>query len=179
MARRIAARRYAKALFALCGEKAAIDDVHADLTHLVSLLDQSEAWKMFVTEPSGSKQLRGKAINALLTGKTHPLTGKFMAFLDHKNRISILPDLVEAWTELYDEHKGLIRVRVISARPLQSSQKDALTQRLAQRLGKQVMLDEEVDPSIIGGVRILIGDQVSDFSIETQLLHLQKKLTYA
>lgn len=179
MARRIAARRYANALFALCREQAAIDGVHEDLLHLAGLIDQSEAWKMFVTEPSGSKQLRNQAIHALLEGKTHPLTVKFVAFLDHKNRISIFPDLVEAWTELYDAHKGLTRVSVVSARPLTAQQKDDLISRLSQRLEKRVVLLEEVDPAIIGGVRILIGDQVHDFSIETQLVHLQKKLTYA
>ncbi len=179
MARRIAARRYANALFALSSEQAAIDAVHADLTHLAGLLHRSEAWRVFVTEPAGAKELRAGAIQALLRGKTHALTEKFVAFLDHKSRITIFPDLVDEWTAIYDQHKQLMRIKVVSARPLMEAQKQNLIKRLGQRFGKNIIMTEEIDSAIIGGLRIHAGDQVYDYSIETQLIRLQKTLTYA
>lgn len=179
MARRIAARRYAHALFALCREQSAIDAVHSDLMQLAALMQSSEAWRIFVSEPSGAKDLRAGAISALLHNKTHALTEKFIAFLDHKNRITIFPDLVDAWTNIYDQYKSLMRIRVVTARPLVDGQKQTLVKRLSQRFGKNVIMTEEVEPGIIGGLRIHAGDQVYDFSIDTQLRRLKKTLTYA
>lgn len=178
MARRIAARRYANALFSLCREQGAIDAVHADLTRLAGLLETSEDWRFFVTEPSGRKDVRAGAIRELLHNRAHTITARFIGLLDHKSRINILPTMVEEWTALYDQHQGITRARVSSARPLKPDQKETLMARISKRLDRKVILEEDVDPSLIGGIKLFIGDQVLDYSIDTMLLQLSKKLTY-
>jgi F-type H+-transporting ATPase subunit delta len=179
MANRNAARRYATALFALCRDQDALGPVRADLVNLAHLLETSEEWRVFVTEPSGSKTLRARAIKDLLETHAHPLTARFIAFLDHKNRITLFPVIVEEWLIQHDAFMGVMRARVVSATPLTGNQQAELTSRLARRYGKKVVLSIDSDPSLIGGLQIFIGDQVFDFSIETQLQQLQKRLIYA
>lgn len=179
MSARIAARRYANALFELCLEQKALEPVRADLINLALLLDASPEWRTFVTEPSGPKNLRGRALRELLQPKCHPLTTKFMAFLDHKNRIAIFEVLVEAWMKRYDDHLGILRGSVVSATELDDRQLRTLTEKLSAKFGRQVILTASVDASLIGGLRIFAGDQVIDLSIETQLQQLQKRLTFA
>jgi len=179
MSARNAARRYANALFALAREQDALAPVRSDLEHLAGLLDTSTEWRLFITEPSGSKKARAQAIGDLLQGRTYLLTGRFVAFLDHKNRISLFALMVEEWMALYDRHLGLLRARVTSAAPLAEAQLTSLTERLSRRFGKKIIITAGVEPSLIGGLQVFIGDQVFDFSIETRLQQLQKRLTYA
>jgi F-type H+-transporting ATPase subunit delta len=179
MSARTAARRYANALFELCLEQKALEPVRADLTNLTLLLDASPEWRTFVTEPSGPKNLRERAIRELLQPKCHPLTTKFMAFLDHKSRITIFEMLVEEWMKRYDEHLGNLRASVVSAAALDERQLQSLTEKLSRKFGRNVILTASVDADLIGGLRIFAGDQVIDLSIETQLQQLQKRLTFA
>ncbi|HMO51271.1 MAG TPA: ATP synthase F1 subunit delta [Kiritimatiellia bacterium] len=179
MSARNAARRYANALFALAREQDALEPVRADLRQLVDLLDTSPEWRLFVTEPSGAKASRTSAIHHLLTGRTHALSERFTAFLDHKGRLPLLDLVVEEWMLLYDRHLGLLRATIASAAPLAPEQVEAIREHLAGRFGKTIILTPRVDPALIGGLQIFIGDQVFDFSVETQLQLLQKRLTYA
>jgi len=179
MLNRNAARRYANALFALSREQNVVDAVHADLGKLVDLMHSSAAWRFFVLEPSGGKTGRAGAIRDMFAGKVHALTLKFVEFIDHKNRINLFPYMVEEWTALYDRQVGIIRARVISAQTLDDAQKQNLEKRLGTRFGKKVILSVSHDPSLIGGLKIFIHDRVFDYSIDSHLQQLQKKLIYA
>lgn len=179
MLNRNAARRYANAFFTLCQEKEEVETVHADLAKLADLMHTSEAWRFFVLEPTGGKTGRTEAIRALFQGKVHELTLKFLEFIDAKNRINLFPQMVEEWTALYDRKMGILRARVVSAQPLKDSQQHDLEQRLAARFNKKIILSQSGDASMIGGFKIFIQDQVFDYSIESNLQQLQKKLIYA
>ncbi len=179
MANTTAARRYAKALFALSLEKKAVEAVHSDLEKLAGLMHQSEEWRMLIRYPFGSSETRAKLMDQLLKGRVHDVTFQFMGFLGAKRRMSILPEIQSEWTKLYDHNKGNVRATVISAKPLTGDQLASLTDRLIKRCGKNVILTAQVEPSIIGGVRVHIGDQVLDYSIETQLQRLQRRMVYS
>ncbi|MGA1530288.1 MAG: ATP synthase F1 subunit delta [Kiritimatiellia bacterium] len=179
MSTRVTAQRYAKALFELSLEKDAMEQIRADLTNLTLLIDASPEWRTFVREPSGPKSLREKAIFELLKPKCHQITANFIALLDHRSRLPLLEIMVEEWMALYDRHQGIIRATVLSAVTLTAQQKDALTEKLSQRYDHRVVIDARVDASLIGGIRILIGDQVYDYSVESQLQQLQKRLIFA
>jgi F-type H+-transporting ATPase subunit delta len=80
---------------------------------------------------------------------------------------------------LYDDELGILRATAVSAVPLDANQQKALAQRLSDRMDARVILTCSVDPDLIGGLRVLIGDQVFDSSIHTQLDTLKKRLIYA
>ena len=174
-----AARRYAKALFALSSEQQAVDAVHTDLESLVGLMDISADWKSFVLEPFGSMDKRSQLLESVFTTGIHPLTRRFLVFIDQKHRISSLKYIQAEWVALYNKSKGILQARVISAKPLSDSQQSALSAKLNVRFGKNIILTTGLDPAMIGGIKVVVGDQVFDYSIETQLQMLQKQMIYA
>lgn len=179
MSNTTAARRYAKALFTLSSEQGVVDAVHADLENLSRLKGQVPGWKTFVNEPIGSLEKRARILDALLKDRVHPLTHRFFTFLDQKRRIGSLADIHTEWQKLYDDSKDILRARVMSAVTLTESQLTTLNEKLAGRFGKKIMITTGLDPSLIGGMKIFIGDQVFDHSLESQLQLLQKKMIYA
>lgn len=179
MAGTTAARRYAKALFALSAEQKSTEQVHADLEALVGLMDTSAEWSSFILSPFGSSEKRVQLMDNTLKNRVHPLTLRFLGFIDQKRRISLLPLIQTEWLALYDASKNIIRAKVYTAVPLTESQLTALNAKLSKRFGKTVVLSTGTDTSMIGGMKIHIGDHVFDYSIESQLQHLQKQMTYA
>jgi F-type H+-transporting ATPase subunit delta len=174
-----AARRYAKALFELCVEQQAVEPVRADLEHLVKLLAESTDWNSFVHSPIGSDEMRSSTLQHLLDGQAHELTSRFLAFASQKRRINLLASIYEEWLKLYDESKGNLRAVVVTSSPLEPGQIKDLTARLTKRYGKNVILSARIDTLIIGGLKVFVADQVLDYSIETQLQRLRKRLVYA
>ncbi|HMP88913.1 MAG TPA: ATP synthase F1 subunit delta [Kiritimatiellia bacterium] len=179
MAKIIAARRYAKALYALSREQSAVEAVRQDLDALVNMMDASEDWKNFILNPVGSHTVRANIINQLLNGKVHDITLRFLRFIDLRLRINLLPEIRDAWMALYDENNGILRGLVISAVELDADQVNRLAARIAGRYGKKVELNTGVDASMIGGLKVFIGDEVHDFSISSQLEQLKKRMIYA
>jgi F-type H+-transporting ATPase subunit delta len=174
-----AARRYAKALFELCLEKSKEDAVKADLQQLVSLMSTSPEWASFVEAPFGAVEKRAQTLEETLRGRVQDLTLQFLAFIDSKRRLNLLVDIAGEWLRLYDETKGYLRATAVTVRPLEKRQMDELTVRLSRRFGKNVILSTQLDPALIGGMKVHVGDQVLDYSAETQLQRLKKRMIYA
>lgn len=179
MSSNTAARRYAKALFELCLEQQAVEAVRADLESLVGLLHQSKEWKRLVLTPFGSAEMRSSMLRNLFKDRTHALTFRFLSFIDQKRRLNQLSAIYQEWLALYDTAQGNLRATVVTSSPLDESHTSELTNRLSKRFGKNVILTSEIDPVIIGGLKVFIADQVLDYSIETQLQRLKKRLIYA
>jgi len=179
MANITAARRYAKALFALSSEQKVTEQVRADLESMVAMMDTSADWKDFILAPVGSHEMRGRILGDLLKGKVHNLTLRFLLFIDAKRRISLLDSIYAEWLALYDETMGILRARVETAYALDPAQLENLSTRLSKRFGKKVELTTSIDEAMIGGLKVFIGDQVHDYSIESQLIQLKKRMIYA
>lgn len=174
-----AAKRYAKALYTLCTEQQAVEQVHRDLESLAELLDRSPEWKAFVCTPHGALEKRAALLAKVMDGRVHPLTARFLAFIDRRRRIVLLPGVIAAWQDLHDEARGILRARVVSAGDLTAGQQEILLQRLGKRYGKQVIATHGTDPALIGGLKVFIGDQVFDYSIEGLLQTLHKQMIHA
>ncbi len=179
MSHSVASRRYAKALYLLAREQQALESIRADLEALTDLMETSREWKLFVETPVGSLAMRGKILDTLFAGKLHATTLRFLHFIDSKRRMNLLAPMRQAWMALYDDELGIRRATAVSAIPLDAAQQQALAKRLSDRMDAQVILTCTVDPDLIGGIRVLIGDQVLDYSIHSQLDALKKRLIYA
>lgn len=179
MSHSVASRRYAKALYFLAREQQALEPIRADLEALTDLMETSREWKVFVETPVGPLAMRGKILDTLFTGKLHATTLRFLQFIDSKRRMNLLAAIRQAWMALYDDELGIRRATAVSAIPLDAAQQQALAKRLSDRMDAQIILTCTVDPGLIGGIRVQIGDQVFDYSIHSQLDALKKRLIYA
>jgi len=179
MSSNTASRRYAKALFELSTEQKVVELVRKDLEGLVDMLNQSKEWSTFVLNPVGSLEIRSSVLERLLKDRIHALTFRFLVFIDQKRRMNLLASMYHEWLGLYDVAQGNVRATVVTSSPLDEQHLADLTNRLTKRFGKNVILTARIDPLIIGGLKIFVADQVLDYSIETQLQRLKKRMIYA
>jgi len=174
-----AAKRYARAVVGLARDTGAMDRVVDDLLALGALIRSSEAFAAFLGNPLVSPDRRAAAFKALLERKSDPLTGRFLLMLAQKRRLGLLAEICEEAGNLRDEERGILRVRIVSASPMEASQVSAIRDRLHRKYDKTIEAETAVDPSLIGGFKVQVGDTIYDTCVSTRLETLRQQLTNA
>ena len=116
--------------------------------------------------------LAGKA----LSGRSSDLIRNFIGVLNKNGRLGILKDIRAAYAALQDAAAGRVQVTVKTAVPLAGDQVTSLTNRLATALNKQPVLNFQVDPDLLGGIVVQVGDRVIDTSVRTRIQTLRAQL---
>jgi F-type H+-transporting ATPase subunit delta len=174
------ARRYAQALFMAAQKKDAVARIGEDLAG-VQAADRStgDRLRLFLESPQVPTDQKLKVIEDGLGPFTHPLVVVFFKMLLLKKRLFFLRDIVTEFGRLVEEHQGVVRARVTSAVPLVDSELNALIASLEQGLTKKVKLDAHVDPTILGGMVVKVGDRIADRSVTTLLSQMREQLLAA
>ena len=164
------AGRYALALFGLARDQKQLESVGASLAKVRQALTDSEDFRALTTTPLISREDKVKAAKATAEAMDlDPLTRDFLGVLAHNRRLGQLDNVIRAFNLLAARHRGEISAEVPSARPLDDDQVDAIKQNLRTRMGRDVVVDLNVDPDILGGLVVKIGSQKIDGSIRTKL----------
>ncbi len=173
-----AARRYARALFALAKETENVADVRRELDELAALLDENPALGRSLFRPlHPAAQRRGLLRAVCARAGTSRRLRNFYFFLIDQRRLVDFNAIRHAFGRLADEADGRTRAEVVSATPLRDDQRNRLRQALSVRTGHRVEMSEAVDPSLLGGVIARVGGLVFDGSLRTQLSQLRANLT--
>jgi len=165
------AGRYATALFELALESRALDAVKADLDAFDTLLTDNPDLLRLVRSPVFTA---GEQVNALAAVLEHSgiggLAANFLLFVARKRRLFFVRNMIRAFTALLARHRGEVRAQVTVAEKLAEKHIVALTDALKSVTGgKQVDLDVNVDPAIIGGLTVKLGSRMVDSSLRTKL----------
>jgi F-type H+-transporting ATPase subunit delta len=170
------ARRYAQALIELVEADAA--QIAGKLGQFHKLVEANPALKEVLSSPAFRMEERRRVLDQVIKqlGWGHPLD-RFLWYLVEHRRVALLEAIVETFTSMLDEREGKIRVRVESAKSLDSTEEASLKKALADGLKKQVVMEPTLDPSLLAGLRVRIGDLVVDGSLKTQLDSLKNVLT--
>jgi F-type H+-transporting ATPase subunit delta len=164
------AGRYATALFELALGQNAIDAVQADLQKFEALVAENPDLSRLVRSPVFTAEQQSKALAAVLAkAGIGGLAGNFLKTVTANRRLFAVGQMVRAFRALVARHKGEVTAQVVVAEPLDDQKRDALTSALKSVTGKQVGLDVEVDPSIIGGLVVKLGSRMVDSSLRTKL----------
>lgn len=174
-----ASKRYARAVFELADEHKKIDAVCSDLLAIGALLEQSPELSRFIGNLVIPTEKRAQTVTALFGGKVDALTLRFLLFLESKRRLAALAGIIAHVGKLYDEKQGVLNVEITSAAPLQPAQFVAIGTKLEQRFHKKIKATAAIDPALLGGFIVQVGGTIYDYSIETQLQSLGKKLVSA
>lgn len=168
------ARRYADALFGLAVERGALDEWAAQLQRLASIVEDPVAQQVLAGPTVGVDAKR--RVTEALAG---PLSREIMALvgimLDRK-RIELAPALAEAFAELLRAHRGIALADVTTAVDVGEDALSLVAERVSRRVGKRVELRTTIDPGIIGGVVVRVGDTLFDASVRGKLESLRKRL---
>ncbi len=168
------ASRYATALFELAAETDQLDAVASDLDAIQTLLDESDDLRRLVRSPVISRADQARAMDAVMTrAGLSELTRKFVGLLAHKRRLFALSSTIRAYLELLAAHRGEVRAEVRSATPLKPEHLTAIKEALRSIIGRDVAVDAEVDPALIGGLIVKIGSRMIDTSLRSKIDKLE------
>jgi F-type H+-transporting ATPase subunit delta len=171
------AGRYASALFDLARDDRQIDAVGRSLDALNQALVDSKDFAELVASPLVSREEAGKSFAALAPRLgLDAITANFLGVLARNGRKSQLQGVIRAFRRLSAEHRGETTADVITARPLNDDQIIELKQQLRARAGRDVNIDSQVDPAILGGIIVKLGSQQIDASIRTKLNRLAQAM---
>jgi F-type H+-transporting ATPase subunit delta len=170
------ARPYAKAAFELAVAENATGR-WSDMLDLASTAVTEKSLSVLLESPlATSNQIVG--ILAQTAGESFDARfNNFLAVLAENKRLSLLPEIANLYQGLREEADKLLRVRVVSAFALDDSQATRLKDALAKRFNREILLEAEVDRSVIGGAVVYAGDQVIDGSLRGRLQKLSNSLT--
>ena len=164
------AGRYATALFELALEERAIDQVKADLDRFDALVGDSADLRRLVRSPAFTADEQSKSLTAVLdrAGITG-IAANFLKVLTANRRLFAVADVIRAFRALVAKFKGEATADVTVAEKLSDKNLDALKTALKSVTGKDVALNVNVDPSIIGGLVVKLGSRMVDSSLRTKL----------
>lgn len=171
------ATRYAKSLLDLARERGSLDAVTDNMRHFQTSVKNADLHSM-LKSPVISTDKKQKVLDALF-GDYNEMTTAFFRIVTGKRREEVLPDIANAYMDQYNLEQGISKLKVTSATPLEVSAIDAIKAKLLAGglITDNVELELAIDPEIIGGFVIEVGDKLFDSSVASQLTKLRKGFT--
>jgi len=172
-------RVYAHALFELGLESNSLDDLAQQVNRIGGLLDTHPDLLTLLETPAINKRERAEVITRIFEGRCSDTVFKFLRVLSDRGRLGSLRGVIAAFNQRMDEHHGVVEVDAWVAEELSSSEADRVARTIGEHLGKKVVLRQSVDPELIGGLKLKIGDRLIDGSVATQLRMMKRQLSAA
>lgn len=164
--------RYATSLYSAATKLKQLDQVEKDLNALQVALKSNPSLRMAVTNPIINKKLMSNTLKATADKlKMAPATANLLGLLADNGRLKNLDMIINAYKTIMAAHRGEVVCEVVTAKPLDSSQSKQLESALRSFLkgNQQLKITSRVDPSIIGGLIVSIGDKYVDMSIASKI----------
>jgi F-type H+-transporting ATPase subunit delta len=176
MARPItAARRYAEAAFELASRDDSHDAWAKDLELAAQVLADDRIAHV-ADNPSVALSERDALIKQLLEGRVSPLALNLVTLLGYRARLELLPAIASEYRRLLRRARGIVSATVTSAAPLTKDETQAVRERVARMTSATVELESAVDPDLIGGLTVRVGDRLIDASVRGRLERLREQL---
>lgn len=167
-------RVYAKSLFELAGEQNSREEVKREMEMVSQLIQDSREFANLLQSPVVKPDVKQKIFKEIFAGKLGDLSLKFcMLVIDH-NREGSLRSIVEAYRQMYLKSLGIARAKVTTAYQLSEKELKDLQTKLAESTGKEIQIENKVNPDIIGGLIVRVGDQRYNGSIAAELRRLRR-----
>lgn len=173
----ILAKRYAKAVLALAVEAGEVEQTATQLQTLADTLLADKRSKAFwITQRVGEDEKRHALQDVLETLDASATVRNTANFMLERRRLTLMGELVEAYHEMANAFSKVIEARVTSAGELSSEQLQQIAEALGRSMGKKVELTAEVDPSLIGGIKVQTEDRIIDGSVRGRLAALARSI---
>lgn len=172
------AYRYARSLMQLAQEHGEVDAVREDLQLVAATCAESHELRVMLRSPVIKADLKRKVLGRLFGGRIGRISDRFINILVRKGRESMLEEIAQAFLNVYREANSILMAEVRSAAPLSDGARARVKELVEQRFpGKSVTLQEQVDPALIGGVVVRVGDEQIDASVLRRLNDLRRKFS--
>jgi F-type H+-transporting ATPase subunit delta len=172
----VTARTYASVLLDIGREKGLLDVFSEELAAFNECVRSENDFSVFLELPGVDLEKKKHFIEKVFSGKTSSEFIDFICVLIDNGRNNELEQIEEAYSELMDDEKKSIRVNMTTGVAIDQTVRDSAAAMLSKKFGKNVILEERVDPSIIGGIVLRAGDTIIDGSVSTRIRKLKEKL---
>lgn len=171
------ARVYAESLLSLAEKGGQADAVGAELNAVAfDVIGKNPKVAAFLDSPAVTAKGKLPVLAAAFERAASDLFKKFVGVLNQNNRLGLLPDIAAAYQGIRDKQAGRVRVLVRSAVPLSAAEQSNLKATLQKNLSKEPILNVRVEPELLGGLIVQVGDRVYDTSVRTRLETLRNHL---
>ena len=163
--------RYANATYVAASKVGALDKVEGELLALQATAKSNLTFANFLENPLIGRDEKVLQVEQLLGKKTTTITLNLMTTLAGNARLVELDKIVTTFGQLMNAKRGQVEATIISAEPLSKPQVDAIEKAMTAQMGagKTVMLTTKIDPSILGGLQVQIGDKFLDLSVSSKI----------
>lgn len=168
------ASRYAKSLIDLAQEQGNLETVKQDMEQFIAVLKSNTELQAVLKNPIMKQDKKRNILSALFKDKIHPSISAFFDIMVRKGRGGILYGTAQEFIREYNEVKGIVKATVTSPVALSAGNFEALKQVIAKETNAEIILENKVDPSLIGGFVVKVGDRQIDASIAGKLNKLEK-----
>jgi len=169
-----AAIRYAKAILSLSLDLKKADTINIDMQLIASTIEESNELQLVLNSPVIKSEAKKSALIAIFDKKIDKTSLDLINLLVENKRLPLLPEVAKQYTLLYEQHKGSQVAEVITAIPLTGNLEEKVLAKVEEITGKKVTIENSVDPSIIGGFILRVGDKQFDASILGKMNNLRR-----
>ena len=169
---------YARALFEVAHDQGKLDDVRDQLGEFADALDSNQEMQVFFFSPYFSTPEKVEGLDNVVTG-AEPIVQNFLKLLIEKNRMPAVFRVRRVFDELWQRENKLLPVEITSAIELDKKTVKQIGDRIGEETGQKIELSERVDPDILGGLVVRVGNSIIDASIRARLDSLRKQVAKA
>jgi F-type H+-transporting ATPase subunit delta len=172
------ARVYARSLFEVAEEQGKLDVVREQLGAFADALDDSRELQTFLFSPYFSTEEKKEGLDKAVTD-VEPIVRNFFALLLENHRMPVVFRVRREYDRLWEEANKLLPVEITSAVELNPSVAQRIGDEIGRQTGRTVELTSTVDPDVIGGIVVRVGNSILDASIRNRLENLRKQVAKA
>jgi ATP synthase F1 delta subunit len=169
---------YSRSLFEVASEQGDLDRIHDELGEFADALAEDRDMQVFFFSPYFSSQEKREGISKLIEGADENFV-RFLELLSERHRMPAIFRIRRGFDEMWREENKLLAVRVTSAVELDSETVEGIGKKIEQQTGRRIELSSKVDPDVLGGLVLQVGNMVLDASIANRLEQLRKQVIKA
>lgn len=171
-----AASRYAQALLELAVEQNQLEQVYADMQTFAQAVAETKEFQVFLNNPVINSNKKKEVLNTVFADFAK-LTTLFIGLVTANRRENVLPFIAESFIQQYKAHKGIVAVTVYTANKLDTAVREQIINKIKPAIQGDIELTEQVNPDLIGGFIVEMGDTRIDASVASQFNNLKQRLT--
>ena len=169
---------YSRSLFEVASDQDALDRIHDELGQFADTLADDRDMQVYFFSPYFSSQEKKEGIAKLIEGADENFV-RFLELLAERHRMPAIFRIRRGFDEMWREENKLLAVRVTSAVELDPETVEGIGKKIEEQTGQRIELSSDVDPDVLGGLVLQVGNMVLDASIRNRLEKLRKQVTQA
>ena len=170
---------YARALVELALEQGLLDEVAGEMAQLEEVIGRVPKIALLMGAPTLTTEQRQAILEKVFKSRVSALTYQFFVVLNRKGQLGEAPGTILAFRDVYAEQYGVVEVDAYVAKSIDKARKEAIESMVGGILGRQVAVHVYVEPELIGGIRLRVGDQLIDATVVSRLQRMKRQIIEA